>query len=150
MEAGRVLGRGPWRNFYEIALPLARPAIVVGVSLALMETLNDFGTVDFFAVQTFTAGIYDVWLNMNNMAGAAQLAGVMMLFVFALIAMERLARKGRRFDTKPGRSLSQTQVLSGWQAGFALIACLLPVLLGFVLPATMLAIDAVRFFDESF
>ncbi len=150
MEAGRVLGRGPWRNFYEIALPLARPAIVVGVSLALMETLNDFGTVDFFAVQTFTAGIYDVWLNMNNMAGAAQLAGVMMLFVFALIAMERLGRRGRRFDTKPGRSQSQTQHLTGWQAAIAFFACLLPVLLGFVLPATKLSIDAVRFFDESF
>ena len=104
----------------------------------------------FFAVQTFTAGIYDVWLNMNNMAGAAQLAGVMMLFVFALIAMERLARRGRRFDTKPGRSVSQTQHLTGWPAAGALVACLLPVLLGFALPATMLSIDAVRFFDESF
>ena len=150
MEAGRVLGRGPWRNFYEIALPLARPAIVVGVSLALMETLNDFGTVDFFAVQTFTAGIYDVWLNMNNIAGAAQLAGIMMLFVFALIAIERLARRGRRFDSKPGRTMACKQPLLGWQAGGAFVACLLPVLLGYFIPASVLLRHAVTFYEESF
>jgi len=60
LEVSRTLGRGPWRSFFSLALPLARPAIVVGVSLALMEALNDFGTVDFFAVQTFTLGIVDV------------------------------------------------------------------------------------------
>ncbi len=150
LEAGRVLGRGPWRSFIELALPLARPAIVVGVSLALMETLNDFGTVDFFAVQTFTAGIYDVWLNMNNIAGAAQLAVVLMAFVFALIAVERLARKGRRFDSVTGRTGSHRQQLSGWQ-GFAAVAiCLLPVLLGFVLPALVLLDHAINFYEISF
>ena len=81
LEASRVLGRGPWRSFFSVALPLARPAIVIGVSLVMMETLNDFGTVDFFAVSTFTLGIYDVWQNMNNVAGAAQLAGVLLFFV---------------------------------------------------------------------
>ncbi|MGA0395242.1 MAG: ABC transporter permease, partial [Rhodospirillales bacterium] len=66
LEVSRTLGRGPWKSFTTVALPLARPAIVIGLTLALMETLNDFGTVDFFAVSTFTAGIYDVWFNMNN------------------------------------------------------------------------------------
>lgn len=150
LEAGRVLGRGPWRSFIELALPLARPAIVVGVSLALMETLNDFGTVDFFAVQTLTAGIYDVWLNMNNMAGAAQLACVMMLFVFALIAIERLARRGRRFDGGSGQGVAQKQQLKGWHKGLAFIACLLPVVLGFFIPASVLLSHAITFYEESF
>ncbi len=150
LEAGRVLGRGPWRSFIELALPLARPAIVVGVSLALMETLNDFGTVDFFAVQTFTAGIYDVWLNMNNIAGAAQLAIVMMLFVFALIAVERLARKGRRFDSVTGRTSSHRQQLVGWQAIAALGVCLVPVLLGFAIPALVLLKHSINFYELSF
>ncbi len=150
LEAGRVLGRGPWRSFVELALPLARPAIVVGVSLALMETLNDFGTVDFFAVQTFTAGIYDVWLNMNNIAGAAQLAIVMMLFVFALIAIERLARKGRRFDSVTGRTGSHRQQLMGWQGLVALGICLVPVLLGFVIPALVLLKHSINFYELSF
>ncbi|MCK5166572.1 MAG: iron ABC transporter permease, partial [Rhodospirillaceae bacterium] len=66
LEASRTLGHGPWRGFFKVALPMARPAIAVGVSLVMMETLNDFGTVDFFAVATFTAGIFDVWLNMNS------------------------------------------------------------------------------------
>ena len=97
LEASRVLGRGPWRSFFSVALPLARPAIVIGVSLVLMETLNDFGTVDFFAVSTFTLGIYDVWLNMNNVAGAAQLAGLLLFFVVFLVVAERFARRKQRF-----------------------------------------------------
>ncbi|MBI2179044.1 MAG: iron ABC transporter permease, partial [Candidatus Tectomicrobia bacterium] len=96
LEASRTLGRGPWRSFRSVALPLARPAIVVGVSLALMEALNDFGTVDFFAVQTFTLGIFDVWLNMNSAPGAAQLAAVALAFVLALIGAERWARRDQR------------------------------------------------------
>ena len=87
LEVSRTLGRTPWQAFREVALPLARPAIVIGLSLVLMETLNDFGTVDFFAVATFTAGIFDVWLNMNNAAGAAQLASALLLFVVILIAL---------------------------------------------------------------
>lgn len=149
LDAGRVLGNGPWRNFFRIALPLARPAIVVGVSLALMETLNDFGTVDFFAVHTFTAGIYDVWLNMNSMAGAAQLATVLLIFVFSLITAERLARRGRRFDTKVDRSKSHVHEITGWLAVAAFLACLLPVLFGFVLPMGMLLSQAAVFYEDS-
>lgn len=149
LDAGRVLGNGPWRNFFRVALPLARPAIVVGVSLALMETLNDFGTVDFFAVQTFTAGIYDVWLNMNSMAGAAQLATVLLLFVFLLITAERLARRGRRFDMKAGRKKTHVHDLKGWLAVAAILACLLPVLFGFLLPMSVLFSHAMVFYEDS-
>lgn len=94
-EASRSLGRGPWRSFFTVALPLARPGIVIGVSLVLMETLNDFGTVDYFAVNTFSLGIFDVWMNMNNIGGAAQLATVMLMFVAILVCLERWARRKR-------------------------------------------------------
>ncbi|MCZ6453022.1 MAG: ABC transporter permease subunit, partial [Alphaproteobacteria bacterium] len=97
LEASRVLGRGPWRTFFTVALPLARPAIVVGLALALMETLADFGTVDFFAVNTLTVGVFNVWLNMGNAGGAAQISLVTLAFVLALLALERVGRRGQRF-----------------------------------------------------
>ena len=150
IEVSRTLGRGPWRSFFHVALPLARPAIVVGVTLALMETVNDFGTVDFFAVNTFTAGIYDVWLNMNSRAGAAQLATVLLLFVLALIGAERWGRRGQRFHhtTTKYRDLPSYQ-LRGGRAALAFLACLLPLALGFILPATVLAGYALDFYEET-
>ncbi|MDD9874587.1 MAG: ABC transporter permease subunit, partial [Gammaproteobacteria bacterium] len=72
-DVSRLMGRGPVATFFHVELPIARPAIAVGVALAMMETLNDFGTVDFFSVQTLTAGLYDVWLNMGNLGGGAQI-----------------------------------------------------------------------------
>ena len=140
LEASRVLGRGPLRSFFSVALPLARPAIIIGVSLVLMEALNDFGTVDFFAVSTFTLGIYDVWLNMNNVAGAAQLAAVLLLFVMVLVLAERFARRKKRFHhtTSKYKALPGYQ-LEGWARRVAVIACALPVVFGFVLPASILA-----------
>ncbi len=90
LEVSRTLGRGPWRSFFGVALPMARPGIAVGLVLVLMETMNDFGTVDYFAVPTFTVGIFRVWLGMNNAAGAAQLALVLLGFVLVLIALEPL------------------------------------------------------------
>ncbi len=139
LEASRVLGRGPVRSFFSVALPLARPAIIIGVSLVLMEALNDFGTVDFFAVSTFTLGIYDVWLNMNNVAGAAQLAAVLLLFVMVLVVAERFARRKKRFH----HTTSKYKALPGYRLegrarNVAVIACALPVVFGFVLPASVL------------
>jgi len=144
LEVSRVLGRGAWSTFLFVALRLARPAIVVGVILALMETLNDYGTVQFFAVQTFTVGIVDVWLHMGNPAGAAQLALVLLAVVILLIWGERLARGGRRFD-HAGTSWREIQPprLTGLRAAAAFAVCGLPVLLGFVLPAGVLAWYAV-------
>ena len=141
LEVSRTLGSGPWATAMRVALPLARPALVVGVSLALMEALNDFGTVNYFAVATFTAGIYDVWLNMNSTAGAAQLAVVLLMFVLVLIAAERLARRGQRYHhtTSRYRALPNRR-LRGLQGWLATLACLAPVGLGFLLPAGMLAI----------
>ena len=150
LEASRVLGRGPWRSFFSVALPLARPAIVIGVSLVLMETLNDFGTVDFFAVSTFTLGIYDVWLNMNNVAGAAQLAGLLLFFVVFLVLAERFARRKQRFHhtTSKYKALPGYK-LEGWSRRLAVIGCTMPVALGFVLPAAVLGSYAVIHFEAA-
>jgi iron(III) transport system permease protein len=140
LEVSRTLGKTPWRAFVEVALPLARPAIVVGVSLVLMETLNDFGTVDFFAVPTFTLGIYDVWLNMNSVAGAAQLALVLLLVVLVLLAAERLARRGQRYHHTSTRYRALPSYrLAGGRAWGAVCACVLPPVLGFAVPAVILA-----------
>jgi len=145
LEVSRTLGRGPWSGFFDVALPLARPAIVVGVSLVLMETLNDFGTVDFFAVPTFTAGIYDVWLNMGSASGAAQLAVVMLTMVLVLIAMERLARRGQRYHHTSTRYRALPSYrLGGIRRGLAVLACLLPVVFGFLLPGAVLLSFALR------
>ena len=150
LEASRVLGRGPWRSFFSVALPLARPAIVIGTSLVLMETLNDFGTVDFFAVSTFTLGIYDVWLNMNNIAGAAQLAGLLLFFVVFLVLAERFARRKQRFHhtTSKYKALPGYE-LRGWARLLAILGCALPVVFGFVLPAVVLGGYAVIHFEAA-
>ena len=150
LEASRSLGRGPWRTFFTVALPLARPAIVIGVSLVLMETLNDFGTLDFFAVSTFTLGIFDVWRNMNSIAGAAQLASLLLLFVVVLVLLERGARRRRRFHhtTTRYRALPGDR-LSATRGALAAAACLAPVILGFLLPAAVLAAYAVTHFADT-
>ena len=147
LEASRTLGKSPWQSFIQVALPLARPAVIAGVSLVMMETLNDFGTVDYFAVATFTAGIYDVWLNMNSISGAAQLATVMLMFVIALVAMERLARKGRKFHhTGSQYSVLPTMQLRGLKAFSATLMCLLPIALGFAVPASVLVNYSLDFY----
>lgn len=150
LEVARTLGKTAWGSFLHVALPLARPSIVVGVTLVLMEVINDFGTVDFFAVRTFTAGIFDVWLNMNSIGGAAQLSSVLLLVVLVLIVTERLARRDRKFHhTSNKYSELPSYRLHGWRATLALIACTLPVLLGFLLPAGVLISYAVKFYDET-
>lgn len=143
LEASRVLGRGPWRSFFSVAFPLARPAVVIGVSLVMMETLNDFGTVDFFGVSTFTLGIYDVWLNMNNVTGAAQLALALLIFVIVLVLAERFARQKKRYYVSSAKyqPLPSYQ-LQGASMWLAVAVCALPVLLGFVLPVAVLAVYA--------
>lgn len=156
LEASRTLGRGPWRAFFQVALPLARASVIAGIALALMETLNDFGTVQYFAVDTFTTGIYRTWLGLGQPAVAAQLGAVLMGFVAVLIAAERLSRGGARshHTTTRYRRLPRLP-LSGWRAALALGFCALPVVLGFVAPAGMLAAWTIevglgRAFDSDF
>ena len=149
-EASRTLGRGPARSFFSIALPMARPGIAVGVALALMETLNEFGTVDFFAVPTFTAGIFDVWLNMDSPAGASQLAIALVAFTLALLALERRARHRGRVHATTTRVRGLPDYPLSRAAGAAALAwCALPVLLGFGLPAAVLASYAIEFHEAA-
>lgn len=150
IEVSRTLGRGPWRTFFTVALPLARPAIVVGLALALMETLADFGTVDYFAVNTLTAGVFNVWLNMGNAGGAAQIALVMLAAVAILLTLERIGRKGQRYHHTSARYRPIPRFeLRGLRATGAFLACLLPVLAGFVLPAGVLLRHAIVYFGDS-
>jgi len=140
LEVSRTLGHGPWRSLRDVALPLARPAIAVGVTLALMECLNDFGTVDFFAVRTLTAGVFDVWLRMGNAGGAAQIALVMLAFVVLLIWAERRSRARQRFHHTSSKMRPIEGIrLHGSKAWAATIVCAAPVLLGFAVPAAVLA-----------
>jgi len=143
-EASRTLGEGRWRSFRRIALPMAWPAIAVGVILALMETLNDYGTVDFFAVNSFTVGIVNVWTNMNSTSGAAQMATSLLVVVALLLWLERRARRRRRFHgtTFQRRALARYP-LPGLLNPLATAACLLPLLFGFLVPAAILANYAV-------
>lgn len=149
LEVGRTLGRGPWRVFISVALPLARPAIVTGLALALMETLSDFGTVQYFAIDTFTTGIYRTWFGLGEPAAAAQLAAVLMLFVFALILLERMNRGARKFHHTTGRyqKITRFKLTSGKKA-LAMISCFLPILLGFLLPTGWLVRGSITHFEE--
>ncbi|MCZ6605791.1 MAG: iron ABC transporter permease [Alphaproteobacteria bacterium] len=140
LEVSRTLGRGPWLSFATVALPLLRPALVIGVVLVLMETLNDFGTVDFFAINTLTMGVFNVWLNMGNAGGAAQISLVMLIAVAGLIGLERWARRGRRYVQGGGRAKALPgTLLTGPAKWLAVTACGLPIAFGFVLPALVLA-----------
>lgn len=137
-EAARVLGKSPWQAFARVALPMARPAIVIGCALALMETLADYGTVAHFAVPTFTTGIYRSWFSMGDRVAAAQLAGSLLVFVFALIWIERMQRGKARYLSGRSNVPIQRFQLRSWRAFGALAFCALPLTLGFLLPVVLL------------
>jgi iron(III) transport system permease protein len=140
MEAARLLGARPWALARRITLPLARPAIAVGLALALLETLNDIGASEYLGVQTLTLSIFTTWLNRGSLAGAAQIACLMLIFVAALIALERYGRRGREFAalTQDAR-LGSRVALDGAARWIAAVACFIPVVVGFLLPVGYLA-----------
>jgi len=137
-DVARTLGLGPWAAFRRVALPMARPAIATGVALALMETLADFGTVAHFGVQTFATGIYRAWFAMGDRVAAAQLSACLLMFVLALVALERAQRRAARYHPTSGFTELQAFALRGLRAWAATGLCALPVLLGFVAPLAML------------
>ena len=140
IEASRTMGHTLGETFWSVALPLARPAIAVGVILALMEAMNDVGAVEYFGVETLTAGVYATWLQKSNLGGAAQISAVMLVFVFTLIIIERQARRGRRSHQTSGRTRVVTRtLLTGSRAWAATAACVGPVIVGFVVPGLVLA-----------
>ena len=151
IEASRSLGCSPWRSFFTVALPLARPAIMAGLALALMETLNDLGTVEYFGINTFTTGIYRTWLGMGERAAAAQLAAFLMIFVLILIVLERRSRSAAQYYDSSGsiERLSPFR-LNLWHSFLALTACLLPVCLGFIIPGCYLLQLTLNNLDSAF
>ncbi|MBW4484813.1 MAG: iron ABC transporter permease [Tildeniella torsiva UHER 1998/13D] len=145
LEASRSLGCGPWRSFRAVALPMARPAIAAGTALALMETLNDFGTVAYFSVSTFTTGIYRTWFGMGDRPAAVQLSAVLLLFIFALVVLEQRSRRRARYYQGMARTISQSRYgLGGLRALGAWLVCAIPVLLGLIIPTGLLLGMTVR------
>jgi iron(III) transport system permease protein len=139
IEVARTLGATRWMLARHVALPLARPALAVGLSLALLETLNDIGASEYLGVRTLTLTIFTTWLNRGSLAGAAQIACVMLLVVAALIALERHGRRDRRFSVSVRQPRVATPIrLSGGSRWAATFCCLLPVALGFIIPAGFL------------
>jgi len=140
LDVSRTLGNGPWRTFFTVALPLARPAIVAGLSLALMETLADYGTVQYFGVSTFTTGIFRTWYGLDNAAAASQLSALLLVFVFVLVVVETASRRQARFHHTSQRHQDLQRIkLSGWRAWAAFVFCFAAVFFGFLLPAGQLA-----------
>lgn len=151
LEVSRTLGCSVWRSFFRVALPLARPAIAGGISLALMEALADFGTVSFFGVQTFTTGIVRAWFSMGDQVAAAQLSAVLLSFVFMTLMIERWSRgRARYFHTSSRYSRLPGYRLRGWRALAATLSCLVPLALGFLLPACILLFMSIEAGDNQF
>jgi len=151
LEAARTLGMSPWRAFFSVSLPLARPALATGVALALMETLADYGTVAYFAVPTFTTGIYKAWFSLGDRVASAQLAAMLLGFVILLLVLERSSRGRARYHNTTGRNRAfpGATLRGGWAVG-AVLVCSLPLLIGFLLPAGLLLKMALTDGDAQF
>ena len=146
----RSLGHSALSTFFKVVLPIARPAIAVGLSLVLMETLNDFGTVDFFAVQTLTAGLFDTWMNLGNLGGAAQIATTMLMFVVLLVTLERYSRRRQQqFAARDNREPLHRFTMSFPRQMICVVVCAVPLVLGFVIPGATLGYYAWEYFDVS-
>ncbi|MBM6580215.1 iron ABC transporter permease [Microvirga sp. BT689] len=145
LEVARTLGASRIKLFRIIALPLARPALAVGLALALLEALNDIGASEYLGVRTLTVSVYNTWLNRGSLAGAAQIACVMLAFVVGLILIERYGRRDRRYALSPKRHRTVHPVpLAGMRAWVATLLCALPVLMGFILPTVFLLRETLR------
>lgn len=155
LDVAQTLGASSRRVFFRVALPMARPAIATGVALALMETLADFGVVQHFGVQTLATGVYKAWFSYRDTVAAAQIASWLLLFVFILVAFERLQRGRRRVqDARSSFRALKRPRLSGWRAVGAWLICGTPVLFGFLVPfglfAWMSAVDGHAFFGPRY
>ncbi|MDG2090111.1 MAG: iron ABC transporter permease [Gammaproteobacteria bacterium] len=147
MDAGRILGKTSWQSFFKIAVPIARPAIIAGLALALMETLADFGAVSIFNYDTFTTAIYSAWYGLFNLAVAAQLASLLLLFVAVVLFAEQKGRKQARYTQQNNRNI-QLYKLKGWQALAATGFCTAVMLLAFVLPLGQLVLWCIEIAAE--
>ncbi|RYC10298.1 ABC transporter permease [Ciceribacter ferrooxidans] len=150
-DVARTLGAGPLRVFTRVQIPMARPAIIVGLTLVMMETLNDIGAVEYLGVNTLTFSIYDTWLNRGSLSGAAQIACVMLVFVVGLLVVERRARRLQRFSSNKTTAVVPDAVrlkLTGARRWAATVFCSIPVLVGFVTPVAVLSSFALHRLDD--
>ncbi|TFF19978.1 iron ABC transporter permease [Jiella endophytica] len=148
-DVARTLGASQASVFFRILLPLARPAIAIGVTLALMEAVNDIGAVEFLGVRTLTFAVYSTWLNRGDLYGATQIALLMLAVIVLLVTVERLARRRQRFTLgRADRPQPGSERLTGGRAALAVVACALPILLGFAIPFLVLGDYALRRLDQ--
>lgn len=149
-HASRIMGCSPWQSFWRLSLPMARPALAVGVALVAMETAADFATVNYFAVPTLTTAVYDTWLGYGNLTAAAKLSAIILLVVFSLIGFERFARRKQQLFQKQSRiQASDLYRLSAVQTAVALSFCATLLLLAFLLPFGILLSYAIGYFEQS-
>lgn len=150
LEVARTLGRSPLATFFDVALPMARPAIAAGVSLVIMECLNDLGAVQYLGIDTLSATIYATWMQRSNIGGAAQIATVMLLIVVSLLAVERVLRGGARSHHTTGRYRAiPFQELEGWKGVTAAVLASLPFVFGFLVPIAIIIPDAATHLDDA-
>ena len=137
-------------EFLYVALPMARPAIIAGLSLVLMETISDFGTVEFLAVETVTLGIFNLWLGMNNLSAASQLSFLAFTFIVVLLGVELSARKNQKFNNPQASSFEKKiEEISYIKSLLLFFICLLPILFGFIIPVLILINLSLQSFDQS-
>lgn len=139
IEVSNTLGYSLTSSFFRIALPMARPAIIIGLILVMMESMNEFAAFEYYGVNTLSVGVYVTWLEKNNLSGAAQIAIFMLIFVFLLMIIERKLRNKRSFVQKNNNTLAINRVqLVGLRAYIISMICFLPILIGFIFPSIVL------------
>ncbi len=148
LEVSRTLGASPTKAFFRVAVPLARPAIIAGLSLVLMETLADYGTVQYFGVSAFTTGIFRTWFGLGSSVAAAQLSALLLLFIMTLVLAEQWSRRQSRYHHTSNKYSRLPKIkLRGWKLTGALIYCVLPVLAGFLIPFVQLCLWTLETWD---
>ena len=148
-EMSRTLGLGPWKSFFRVSLPMARPSIFIGVSLVVMETLSEFGAVDYCAVDTLATGIYRTWTSRGSLVAASQLSLCLLGAVGFLIAFESLSRRSLRFYSGDASPKGSKRIQLSFPKGLvAALFCGSPILAGFLLPVTLFAYKTWNHGDE--
>ncbi len=155
IDAAKTLNLNAWQSFYKLILPISRPAIIAGATLAVMEATSDFGAMDYFGVSTFVTGIFRTWEGMGSVEDASKLASILMGFLFLLILLERFQRRNKNYKSsgKDFKPISKTK-LKGFKNFLAFLACFIPFFLGFLLPFIQLVywffISYEKIVDEDF
>ena len=152
IDLGKNLGFSKFKSFYKIILPAARPAIVAGLSLVAMETLAEFGAVDFFSINTLTTGIYNSWITFDDLAFANRISFFLLLFIFSLFVLENLSRRKAKyhFNSKGGFKQKEKLKLSGNKSFLAFIFCFFVFFVSFLFPLSQMLYWTLKFPENLF